>query len=78
MDVVAPSQKEADTICGFARSTALHYGYPGRIATAGNLAFPFSPSDISAGPVYEFSVYHLMDMENPEKAFPVEYRTLGD
>ena len=78
MDVVAPSQKEADTICGFARSTALHYGYPGRIATAGNLAFPFSPSDVSAGPVYEFSVYHLMDMENPEKVFPVEYRTLGD
>jgi hypothetical protein len=76
VDVLAPTQKEADTICGFARSTALHYGYPGRIATAGNLAFPFSPSDISAGPVYEFSVYHLMDMENPETTFPAEYQTL--
>ncbi|HRU04581.1 MAG TPA: acyclic terpene utilization AtuA family protein [Candidatus Brocadiia bacterium] len=76
-DVVAPTQKEADTICGFARSTALHYGYPGRVATAGNLAFPFSPSDVSMGPVYEFSVYHLMDLDDPRALFPVQRLTLG-
>jgi len=41
----------------------LHYGYDGRISTAGNLAFPFSPSDIKAGEVFEFSIYHLMEIE---------------
>ena len=77
-DVVAPTQDVADTICGLARSTALHYGYSGRIATAGNLAFPFSPSDISAGPVYEFNVYHLMEVDEPENMFPVERLTMGE
>ena len=28
------------------RATLLHYGFEGRKATAGNLAFPFSPSDL--------------------------------
>ena len=36
-------------LCAFARSTMLHCSYAGRIATAGNLAFPYSPSDLHAG-----------------------------
>lgn len=69
IEVVAPSQEAADTVCSLTRSTLLHYGYPGRVATAGNLALPFSPSDIRAGVVYEFSIYHLMDL-SPETLFP--------
>lgn len=63
IDVIAPSQEMANTICSFCRSTLLHYGYPGRIATAGNLALPYSPSDIKAGPVYEFCIHHLLPTE---------------
>lgn len=63
IDAVAKSQAEADTICSFARSTLLHYGYEGRISTAGNLAFPYSPSDFKVGAVYEFRIYHLMPYE---------------
>ena len=48
----------------------LHYGYEGRIATAGNLAFPFSPSDIKVGPVYTFNVYHLLTTDDPAGLFP--------
>lgn len=77
LDAVAPTQAEADVLCGFARSTALHYGYPGRVATAGNLAFPFSPSDLHAGPVFDFSVYHLMELDDPVRPFPCERITLG-
>ncbi len=66
IEAVAPTQEQADTICGFARSTMLHFGYEGRIATAGNLAFPFSPSDCKMGEVYEFNVYHLMKVEDPK------------
>jgi hypothetical protein len=73
IEAVAPTQEQADTICGFARSTMLHFGYEGRIATAGNLAFPFSPSDCKMGEVYEFNVYHLMKVEDPKKLFPIEY-----
>ncbi len=72
IDALADTQAHADTICAFARSTMLHYGYEGRRATAGNLAFPYSPSDFHAGDVYSFSVYHLMDVEDPCGLFPIE------
>ncbi len=71
IEAVGESQEQADTICSITRSTLLHYGYAGRIATAGNLAFPFSPSDISSGAVYEFSIYHLMEVDDAE-LFPLE------
>ncbi|MDN4493659.1 acyclic terpene utilization AtuA family protein [Ureibacillus aquaedulcis] len=59
-EVLAKDQELANAICANVRSTFLHFGYVGRKSTAGNLAFPFAPSDIEFGPVYEFSIYHLM------------------
>ena len=76
IEAVAPTQALADTICASARSTMLHYGYEGRRATAGNLAFPFSPSDFHAGKVYAFSIYHLIDLEDPASLFPIEYKDI--
>ncbi len=76
IEAVAPTQEQADTICSFARSTLLHFGYEGRISTAGNLAFPFSPSDCSMGEVYEFNVYHLMRIDDPSTPFPIRYLDL--
>ncbi len=39
IEAIAKTQEMADTICSFTRSSLLHYGYKGRKATAGNLAF---------------------------------------
>jgi len=75
MEAVAPTQAEADALLSVTRSTLLHYGYPGRISTAGNLAFPFSPSDFPAGEVFEFSLYHLMEIDRPDD-FPIEIETI--
>jgi len=69
IDAVAKTQEVANTVCGFARSTMLHYGYNGRIATAWNLAFPYSPSDFKVGPVYNFSLYHLIAIKDPIAPF---------
>ncbi|MFQ3619821.1 MAG: acyclic terpene utilization AtuA family protein [Spirochaetales bacterium] len=76
IDAIGASQKEADTLCSVTRSTLLHYGYKGRIATAGNLAFPFSPSDVSMGEVFEFSVYHLLQIDN-QGLFPLQIEYVG-
>jgi hypothetical protein len=73
IEAIAPTQHQADTICAFARSTMLHYGYEGRRSTAGNLAFPYSPSDFHAGEVYVFSVYHLLDLKTNADLFPIDY-----
>jgi hypothetical protein len=62
IEAIAPTQEQADALIGLARSKALHQGFPERKATAGNLAFPFSPSDFSGGAVYEFALYHLTDL----------------
>ncbi len=65
IEAVGATQEEADAVCSLTRSTLLHYGYPGRISTAGNLALPFSPSDARMGEVFEFSIYHLMPLRRP-------------
>ena len=74
IEAVAKTQEESNTICSSARSTLLHYGYEGRKSTAGNLAFPFSPSDFSAGEVYVFSIYHLMEVDNPLEGITIEMK----
>lgn len=77
IEALCQTQEQADTLCSVARSTLLHYGYEGRISTAGNLAFPFSPSDIKMGQVFEFSIYHLMDPDG-EKLFTHRIETFKD
>jgi len=64
MDIVGKTQEIADTVCALARSRMLHCDYEGRKSSAGNLAFPFSPSDIHVGAVYEFSVFHLAKVDS--------------
>ena len=78
IDVVADTQEHSAAACSVARSTLLHYGYPGRIATAGNLAFPFSPSDVKVGPTYVFSVYALLRSEDPAALFARTYEMVGE
>ncbi|WP_291546979.1 acyclic terpene utilization AtuA family protein [Clostridium sp. HMP27] len=73
-EVLAKTQNQASTICSSVRSTFMHYGYEGRKSTSGNLAFPFAPSDVEFGIVYEFSVYHLMEVKDGKEMFPIEYR----
>ena len=64
IDVVGKTQEIADTVCALVRSRMLHCDYVGRKSSAGNLAFPFSPSDIHVGEVYEFSVFHLAKVDS--------------
>lgn len=77
-EVIAKTQDLANAVCASVRSTYLHYGYPGRKATAGNLAFPFAPSDVPFGPVYAFSVYHLLSVDDPCRLFPMEILEAGN
>lgn len=70
-EVIAVNQEVATSICATVRSTLLHFGYENRKSTAGNLAFPFAPSDIEFGAVYEFSIYHLLKVT--ENRFEIDY-----
>ena len=46
-------------------------------ATAGNLGFPFTPPEMTAGDAYRFSVYHIMQVEDLAPLFPVSIETIG-
>ena len=72
IEVVADDPEASSAILALSRSAALHSTYPGRKAIAGNLAFPFSPSDLGAGEAFEFSVHHLVEVDDPLDLFPVE------
>lgn len=73
IDVVGETQAVADTVCGFARSSLLHYPIEGRLNTGGNLAFPYSPSDIQVGRVFNFSVYHLIENADQRDIYRIEH-----
>jgi hypothetical protein len=73
VEVVADDQEIANAVVAIARTNMLHTDFPGRLCREGNMAFPFSPSDIEAGPVYRFSVFHTLVPDDPLEMFPIEY-----
>lgn len=72
IDVVAKTQDIANSVCAVTRALLLHRDYDGRKATAGNIAFPYSPSDIEMGAVYNFNVYHLVEVDDLSETATVE------
>lgn len=78
LDVVAQTEEQASAVLAKARYIAMHTEFEGRLCTAGNVAMPFSPSDISVGPAYRFTVWHAMELDDPLEIFPVEYVQFND
>lgn len=72
-EVLAPTQELSYTIANNIRATILHQAYDGQLATTGNFASPLSPHEQEAGPVFKFSLYHLLDLEAGEEVslFPI-------
>jgi hypothetical protein len=71
VEVVAATQDEANAVLSIARVNTLHVDFPGRLCKEGNMAFPYSPSDIVGGPAYRFSVFHVLQVEDPLALFPI-------
>lgn len=72
LETVANTQEKANAICNKARTSLLHNPYKGRIATAGNVALPFTPLEIPLGKVCKFNIYHLMEVDDPTELFPIK------
>lgn len=70
-EVVAPTQELASAICSNVRVAVLHGPYRGQLATGGNLALPLTPAECELGAVYRFSIYHVMDVDDPCALFPI-------
>lgn len=76
-EVASPTQEMAQLVVNRIRTTLLHYGYPGRVATSGNIGMPFTPLEIPLGKVCQFNVYHLLQIDDPVRQFPVTVQEVG-
>jgi Acyclic terpene utilisation family protein AtuA len=76
-ECIAPTPERAEEVVRTAKQYLLHHGYEGRLATAGNLAFPFTPPEVTIGEAYRFNVFHLMDVDDMARLFPVEVEKIG-
>ena len=75
-ECIAPTGERAAEVVRTCKQFLLHFGYPGRLSTAGNVAFPFTPPEVSLGPAYRFNVYHLLHVDDADALFPVEIETV--
>ncbi len=76
-DVVACDEELSRAVLAKARYALLHTDFANRKCISGNLAIPFSPSDLSAGPVYRFSVWHTLALDDPLAPFPISIENVG-
>lgn len=76
IECLAPTAQRATDILKTTKQYLMHFGFPGRKSTAGNLAFPFTPPEIYAGKYFELSVFHLMEIDNPSDFFHLHMETL--
>jgi hypothetical protein len=72
IDVVAATQELATDVCHRIYSTGHMVMYPGRVMGEGNFASPFAPDVFEVGPVYCYTVNHLVPMEDPRALFPIQ------
>jgi hypothetical protein len=75
-ECIAPTPERAEEVIRTTKQYLLHHGYAGRLCTAGNLAFPFTPPELIVGEAYRFNVFHLMDVDDMSGMFPVELETV--
>jgi hypothetical protein len=79
VQVRAATQAQANEVVNITGIHFVHAPYAHQLATAGNLAWPFTPCDIPMGPLSEFCIYHIMPVQNPLELFPIKAQTLlGD
>ena len=76
IDVVAATQSVAADIIPIASHTGLHHPIPEHEGLISNLAYPFSPGGIDAGPVYSFCINHVWELNDPCKPFAMKMELL--
>lgn len=76
-ECIAPTAARALAVVKTTKQYLLHHGFPGRLSTSGNIAFPFTPPELSAGPAYRFNIYHLMQVDDLAEYFPIEVEAVG-
>ncbi len=76
IECLAPTTARASEVMRTMKQYLLHFGYEGRLSTGGNLAFAFTPPEVSVGTAYRFNVYHIMETDRLAELFPLSIEEL--
>ncbi|MEL7114933.1 MAG: acyclic terpene utilization AtuA family protein [Pseudomonadota bacterium] len=74
--VTAPTAELVDEIAKMLNPYLLHHPLTLEEEVP-TFAFPFSPAEVERGPIYEFCLNHVMELDHPMDAFRLEVRDLG-
>ncbi|WP_162606520.1 acyclic terpene utilization AtuA family protein [Jiangella asiatica] len=77
IDIVAGDQEVARGACAIAWHTVLHHPVRGWSGLVSNVAFPHSPPHADLGPVYEFSMNHVMALDDPLEVVDIALERVG-
>jgi hypothetical protein len=72
VDVVAETEDIAVAVAGRSAATGSRFDFTGHLGGGGNFAYPFSPNVLRAGPVYEWSVWHVLSVDDERRSFRME------
>ena len=75
-DVISDSQELSHSIAASLSHMAVHNPIPEWHGLISGVAFPFAPSEVDRGPVYEFHLNHVVFPDSPTALFPTEYMAL--
>lgn len=71
IEFIAEAAELALAAAAVFRQHLLHHGFPGRVSTAGNIAFAFTPPEFNCGAAYRFALYHVMQVDDIDAHFRV-------
>lgn len=74
---IAPTVEAADDLVEEFTYALFVSDFPGRLTTAGNVAFPTSPAHAPTGAVYDFSVWHRLSVDDPLDPFTIEVASVA-
>jgi hypothetical protein len=74
IEVTAPDQELAHSLTQSAEHIAIHYAIPEWTGLITTLAIPYSPAVVDLGPVYRFTLNHVLELDDPLEPFRVETR----
>lgn len=77
IEFIAGDAALARTAAAVFKQNLLHHSFAGRVCTAGNLAFAFTPSELDANDAYRFVLYHVLHDAPLHDLFTIESVQVG-
>jgi hypothetical protein len=77
MDITADNQETASNLIRLASHVAMHHGVPEWNGSITGVAHPYAPATIDRGPVFEFTLNDVIELDDPMEAFRLEMSEVG-